>query len=132
MSMSRDGDRGRGARHGRGGERGPRADDGDAGSEPIDQSPAAILLRRARRLAKNGEHRKAALALRERAAITDDPATWVMAGAMWARARKNDDAIAALRHGMWLHQRAGSPARAKVVARILRELDGDGGYKLAS
>jgi hypothetical protein len=88
-----------------------------------DDEPADVLLRRARRLAKNGEHRKAALALRERAAIVDDPAAWVMAGAMWAKARRAADALAALRHGMWLHQRAGSTARARVVARILRELE---------
>lgn len=97
-----------------------------------DDDPASILLRRARRLAKNGEHRKAALALRERAAITDDPATWVMAGAMWAKARRSEDAVAALRHGMWLHQRQGSPARAKVVARIIRDLDPTAKLKLAS
>jgi hypothetical protein len=98
-----------------------------------EDDPAAILLRRARRLAKDGQHRKAALALRERAALTGDPATWVMAGAMWAKARRSEDAIAALRHGMWLHQQNGSPARAKVVARIIRELDdNNGGYKLAS
>lgn len=97
-----------------------------------DDDPAAILLRRARRLAKNGEHRKAALALRERAALTDDAATWVMAGAMWAKARRSEDAVAALRHGMWLHQKSGSPARARVVARILRDLDPSAPFKLAS
>lgn len=97
-----------------------------------DDDPAAILLRRARRLAKNGEHRKAALALRERAALTDDAATWVMAGAMWAQARRSEDAVAALRHGMWLHQKSGSPARARVVARILRDLDPSAPFKLAS
>ncbi len=97
-----------------------------------DDDPAAILLRRARRLAKNGEHRKAALALRERAGLVDDPAAWVMAGAMWARARRSDDALAALRHGMWLHQRVGSVARARVVARIIRDLDPNANLKLAS
>ena len=110
MSMSRDDDRG----------------------EPLSDEPAAILLRRARRLARNGEHRKAALALRERAALSDDAATWGMAGARWARARRSEDALAALRHGMWLHQKAGSPARARVVARIIRELDPNTTFKLAS
>ena len=85
--------------------------------------PAEILLRRARRLAKGGEPRKAALALRERAAILDEAAAWVLAGAMWAKARRADDAIAALRHGMWLHQRGGAVARARVVARILDALE---------
>jgi adenine deaminase len=49
-----------------------------------------------------------------------------MAGAMWAKARRQEDALAALRHGMWLHQRAGSAARARVVARIVRELESGG------
>jgi hypothetical protein len=97
-----------------------------------DDDPAAILLRRARKLASKGEHRKAALALRERAGIVDDPASWVMAGAMWAKARRTDDALAALQHGMWMHHKSGNEARARVVARIIRELDPSVRYKLAS
>ncbi len=85
---------------------------------------ASILSRRALRLAKQGDLRKAALALRERAAILDDAASWVMAGAMWQRARRYADALAALRHGMWLHQKAGATARARTVARIIAQMDG--------
>lgn len=97
-----------------------------------DDSAAAILLRRARRLAKDGQHRKAALALRELAGLVDEPAAWVMAGAMWARAHRTDDALAAYRHGMWLHQQAGSASRARVVARLIRDLDPTAKLKLAS
>jgi hypothetical protein len=85
---------------------------------------ASILSRRARKLAKQGDVRKAALALRERASIVDDAASWVMAGAMWRRARRYADALAAFRHGMWLHQRAGATARAQTVARLIAEIDG--------
>jgi hypothetical protein len=90
----------------------------------VDDDAPSILLRRARRLAKDGDVRKAALALRERAAILDDAASWVMAGAMWRRARRHADALAALRHGMWLHQRAGATRRARSVARIIAQVDG--------
>lgn len=82
-----------------------------------------LLKRRALRLAAKGEYRKAALALRERAARVGDAASWVMAGAMLRRARRDDEAIVALRQGLWLHQRAGSDRRARSVARVLVELD---------
>lgn len=90
----------------------------------LDDDPACILARRARRLAKAGDLRKAALALRERASILEDAPSWVMAGAMWRRARRPADALAALRHGMWLHQRAGATARARTVARLIAQMDG--------
>lgn len=90
---------------------------------PLPDDLGSILLRRARRLASDGEPRKAALALRERCAIVDDAASWVLAGAMWARARRMDDALAALREGMWRHQRAGSTARARAVAAFIARLD---------
>jgi hypothetical protein len=84
---------------------------------------ADLLKRRAHKLASKGELRKAALALRERAALVGDAASWVMAGAMLRRARRDEEAIAALRHGMWLHERAGASARARSVAKLLGELD---------
>ena len=82
-----------------------------------------LLKRRALRLAAKGEYRKAALALRERAAVLGDAASWVMAGAMLRRAGRDGDAIAALKHGLWLHQRAGAALRARSVARVIAELD---------
>jgi hypothetical protein len=90
---------------------------------PLADDPGSILLRRARRLAADGDLRKAALALRERCAIVGDAASWVLAGAMWARAGRRDDAVAALREGMWLHQRAGSTPRARVVAELITRID---------
>ncbi|MDQ3034384.1 MAG: hypothetical protein M3Y87_18395 [Myxococcota bacterium] len=84
---------------------------------------ADLLKRRARKLASKGEYRKAALALRERAAVVGDAASWVLAGAMLHRARRDEEAIVALRHGMWLHERAGEPRKACSVARVLGPLD---------
>jgi hypothetical protein len=91
--------------------------------QPLAADKADLLIRRARKLASKGELRKAALALRERAALVGDGASWVMAGAMLARARREDEAIVALRHGMWLHERAGEPRKARAVARVLGPLD---------
>ncbi|UJR86084.1 hypothetical protein [Sandaracinus amylolyticus] len=91
----------------------------------LSTEPADVLKRRAQRFASKGELRKAALALRERAAILGDAASWVMAGAMLRRARRDDEAIEALRQGLWLHERAGAAGRARSVANVLRELAPD-------
>lgn len=80
------------------------------------------LKRRAHKLASKGEYRKAALALRERAAIVEDGASWVMAGAMLVRASRGDEAIAAFRQGMWHHERTGFLGRARSVERVLEKL----------
>lgn len=82
-----------------------------------------LLKRRALRLAARGEYRKAALALRERAALVGDAASWVMAGAMLRRARREDEALVALRQGLWLHHRAGAARRARSVARVIVQMD---------
>jgi hypothetical protein len=100
-------------------------DDSFPGQSPLEDK-ASTLKRRAHKLATKGEHRKAALALRERAALVGDAASWVMAGAMLRRARRDDEAIVALRHGMWLHERQGSTGRARSVARLLGDLDPQG------
>lgn len=82
-----------------------------------------LLGRRARRLARKGQYRKAALALRQLAALTQEPAHWVAMGAMFARARRVAEAIDALRQGLWLHRQRGAAARARTVARMIVALD---------
>lgn len=85
---------------------------------------AELLKRRADKLASKREFRKAGLALRERAALLgDDAVSWVLAGAMLRRARRDDEALAALRYGMWLHERAGMTRKARAVARVVEQLD---------
>ena len=81
------------------------------------------LKRRALKLARKGEYRKAAIALRERAALVADAASWGMVGGMRARARRPEDAVAAYRQGMWLHQQNGAPRRARTVAKLIAEID---------
>ncbi len=82
-----------------------------------------ILTRRARRFATKGDYRKAALALRERAALTGDAPSYVALGDMLRRARRVADALHALKQGMYLHRRSGARRRARTVARMIVALD---------
>ena len=82
-----------------------------------------ILKRRARRFAMKGDFRKAALALRERAALLGDAPSWVALGDMLRRARRDREALAALKQGMYLHRQAGAVGRVRTVARMIVALD---------
>jgi len=70
-----------------------------------------------------GNPRKAAVALRELAARTEQPAHWVALGHACALARRDEEAVRAYKQGMWLHGQRGADARARVVARLILELD---------
>ena len=83
----------------------------------------SVLSRRAHRLSRRGEYRKAALALRERAMITGDAASWVALGDMLRRARRVPEALKALKQGLYLHRRQGAEGRARTVARMIVALD---------
>lgn len=89
----------------------------------VHDSAEAILKRRARRLASKGDYRKAALALRELAALTGDAPSFVALGDMLRRARRVSEALEALKQGMYLHRRGGSRSRARTVARMIVALD---------
>lgn len=84
---------------------------------------ADILSRRAQRLARKGEFRKASLALRERVALVGDAPSWVALGDMLRRARRIPEALNALHQGLYLHRRAGALGRARTVARMIVALD---------
>lgn len=88
-----------------------------------DDTREDVLKRRARRFAKQGDFRRAAVALREHAAITGDAASYVALGDMLRRARRVPDAISALKQGMYLHRRCGASGRAQTVARMIIALD---------
>lgn len=81
-----------------------------------------VLKRRARRHARRGDYRKAAIALREHAALTDRAASWVALGDMLRRARRMPDAIHAFKQGIYLHRRRGALRRAQTVERMLGAL----------
>jgi len=97
-----------------------------------DDTRPAMLKRRARRLARRGQYRKAALALRERAALQPEAASFVALGDMYRRASRTADAVAALKQGMYLHQQNGAMQRAQTVARMLVALDPWGAERGAS
>jgi hypothetical protein len=81
------------------------------------------LRRRAHKHARKGNFRKAVVALRQLAALDGRPAHWVALGDALRRARKEREAIRALRQGLFLHSRAGADARACSVAQLILELD---------
>lgn len=83
----------------------------------------AVLKRRARRLAAKGDYRKAAVALREHAALTGEAAAYAALGDMLRRARRVPDAITALKQSMYLHRQYGAPRRAQTVERMIVALD---------
>ena len=89
----------------------------DSGVQVLD-TPVEILRRRARRLAREGDYRKAAVALRELTALADDAASYVKLGDMLRRARREGEALQALREGLWRHRQAGNDLRARSVARL--------------
>jgi len=80
---------------------------------------ASILRRRASRHARRGEFRKAAVAMRQVAALRGDAASWVALGDMLKRASRPDEALQALKQGLWLHRQAGYEGRARTVARMI-------------
>jgi Flp pilus assembly protein TadD len=102
------------------------------GQEPP-RSEVEIIEARAQRLVRKGQFRKAALALRKLAGASDEPRHWVALGHMWKRARRQDQALDALRQGMFLHKRRGASDRARTVARMILELDpaDSGAFRLA-
>ncbi|MBO6940318.1 MAG: hypothetical protein JJ863_35420 [Deltaproteobacteria bacterium] len=81
------------------------------------------LRRRAHKHARKGNFRKAVVALRELTALDGRPAHWVALGDALRRARKEREAIRALKQGLFLHSRAGADARARSVAQLILELD---------
>lgn len=85
----------------------------------------AILKRRARRCARKGDYRGAAVALKKRVSLVDDAPAWVQLGDMLRRARRKDEARRALKQGLYRHRRAGAAGRVRTVTRMLVELDGN-------
>ena len=97
------------------------------------RSDVEIMQRRAQRFLRKGQFRKAALALRKLAGSSEEPRHWVALGHMWRRARRREQALHALKQGMFLHKRRGSGDRARTVARKILELDpqDSGAFRLA-
>jgi tetratricopeptide (TPR) repeat protein len=91
----------------------------DDGGDPH----AAALLRRARRLARDRDYRKAALALRELTARCPDARAYALLGDMLRRARRDEEAVAAFKEAMWLQRQAGAQGRVRTLARLILAID---------
>ena len=89
-----------------------------------------VLRRRAQRFAHRGQHRKAALVLREAVAMTGDAPGWTRLGAMLRRAGRTSDALHAFRQALFQFRREGQPGRSRTLARLIIELD-PGDHKAA-
>jgi len=81
------------------------------------------LRRRARKLARRGDYRKAACAMREVVALEGEARAWVRLGHLLIQARREAQAIDALKQGLFLHRRAGYDRRARTVANMILKLD---------
>ena len=77
------------------------------------------LRRRCARLRRRGEHRKAALALRELVFRDGTAGAWVRLGAALVLAGRTAQAVDALKQGAYLHRRAGAQRRAAVVHKLI-------------
>ncbi len=82
-----------------------------------------VLKRRAARLSRRGDSRKALVALRQMVALGGQARHWVQLGDALRRARKHPEALHALKQGLFLHEREGNPARAATVARLILAVD---------
>jgi Flp pilus assembly protein TadD len=91
------------------------------------QSPSEreqSLLRRARRCGRKGEDRKAMVALREACfSAGNDARLWVLYGVHCWRALKRDEALRALRQGLWFRERNRDERRARVVRALIEQIE---------
>jgi Flp pilus assembly protein TadD len=84
---------------------------------------ADTLARRAGRLRQKGDLRRAAVALREACAISEeDAARWMMLGHLELRLGKARDAERAMKQALFLRERDGEKGKAQVVRRLLLSL----------
>jgi len=81
------------------------------------------LRRRARKLARRGDFRKAARTMRDVVALGGEARAWVRLGHLLSRMRRGDQAVDALKQGLYLHRRAGAELRARTVAQMILRLD---------
>jgi Flp pilus assembly protein TadD len=81
------------------------------------------LWRKAARCARRGEHRKAALAMREAVALEPTAANYCRLGSMLDRAGRRSESVEALKQSLYLFRQGGMNGRARTVARMILALD---------
>jgi Flp pilus assembly protein TadD len=92
-------------------------------SPPEFSSRSELLLRRARRAHRRGEHRQALVALREASLLAEtDAKLWALYGAACARANRLDEAERAFAQALYLRQRQHDARRERSLRRVLQHL----------
>jgi tetratricopeptide (TPR) repeat protein len=97
----------------------------DMRRKPANQTvdPAPTLERRAMRLLRRGDARKAAITLREAAALNPCGASYTRLGYALMRAGRNDEAVRALKEALYCFRHGDMRGRARTVARMILALD---------
>lgn len=90
--------------------------------EPSNDS-ITLLRRRAARLIRRGEPRKAALALREVAALEPTGSNYVRLAHALSEIGRRDDALRALRQAAYCFRHDDMRGRARTVAKLILRLD---------
>ena len=85
--------------------------------------PVRALQRRALRLLRRGESRRALQALREATALSPSGATYTRLGHALLEAGKTDEALHAFRQALYCFRYDAMRGRARTVARMILELD---------
>ena len=92
-------------------------------AQPTEADAVEATLRRAVRLRRKGERRKALVLFREASGLDEHSArTWALLGAHCAALGLVDEAARALRQARWLRDRAGDHARARVTAKLIERV----------
>ena len=87
---------------------------------PTRPSPAEQLVRRALRLRRRGEARRALVAFREACAHDEHCArTWTLYGVSCIELGRSADAQAAFSHALWLRRQARQERRAEVLEALM-------------
>jgi Flp pilus assembly protein TadD len=90
----------------------------------LEETHEQCLLRRAQRFRRRGEHRQAMLTLRQACHDGGEcPRLWTLYAVACVRVRRVDDAKQALRQALWLRERAKDERRARVMRRLIQQLD---------
>jgi Flp pilus assembly protein TadD len=84
---------------------------------------APQLERRAMRLLRRGDARKAAITLREAVALNPCGASYTRLGYALMRAGRRDDAVRALKEALFCFRHEDMRGRARTVARMILALD---------
>jgi hypothetical protein len=83
----------------------------------------SVMHRRALRMLRKGDVRKAVMTLRESSALDPSGASYTRLGYALMCAGKSDEAVLALKHALYCFRHDDMRGRARTVARMILQLD---------